>query len=176
MSRSSTPVRHPLLAATAICQAVAGALTATAAFVLAPAARRTFDLGPLAAVQSLRPLVVPVGLAVVAVWLVRRYGRPTFGPRTVGWFLVVSFVGFYVGFWSVGIPSPTPGGAVPVGESFVTWALFEPSPYVVWAWFDFLGPAVDGTVAALAGVALAQAVDGWATEGSSEPLNDETEA
>ncbi|MFB6124671.1 MAG: hypothetical protein ABEJ59_01765 [Halanaeroarchaeum sp.] len=160
MSRSSTGLRTPLLAATAVLQALAGALAAYAAFVLSPAARQTFDFGPLAAVQTLRPLVVPVGLALAVAWLVLRDERPSVDLGTVGWLLGVSFVGYYVGFWAVGIPTPTPGGRVPVNESFVSWALFEPSSYVAWAWVAFLRPAVDGAIAALAGVALGMAVNG----------------
>lgn len=170
MSRSSTGVGAPLLAATAVLQTLAGALAAYAAFVLSPAARQTFDFGPLAAVQTLRPLVVPVGLVLVAAWLVSRSERDRIDLRTVGWLLGVALVGYFVGFWAVGIPAPTPGGRVPVSESFVSWALFEPSSYVAWAWVSFLRPAVDGATAALAGVALGKAVNGWGKrETTGEP-------
>lgn len=145
--------RRALYALTGIGQALFGVYTAYVAYVLIPHVRETFEVGPAVWGRSLEPLFVPVLLAVVAALLVRRYGRPALGAREVAWIGASSLVGYYAGFWAVGIPTPTPG-AIPLQGNLAVWQLFEPSPYLPLAWSTFLAPAVEGAVAVLAGVTL----------------------
>lgn len=145
-------LRTGLFVLTGVFQVVAGALAAYVSYVLVPAARESLAVGNAAIGQSVQMAIVPAGLALATYLFVRRVGRPSLGPRDVGYLLAVSFVCHYLGYWGVGYFVPTPGGALPVHGGFVAWALFERSPYLPWAWSSFLKPGIDGLVAALAGV------------------------
>jgi hypothetical protein len=145
----------PLLGVTVLAQFVSGALSAYTTYVLVPSARETFRWGAAALGLAAEPVVVPLGLAVGAFGLARRTDVLTCGRRELAVLFVVSLASFYAGFWAVGVPAPTPGGAVPLPASLVAWQLFEPSPYLPWAWSVFLAPGVEGCVATLAGIGVA---------------------
>jgi hypothetical protein len=155
VSRVSGTGWTPLLGATVLAQVVSGALAAYTTYVLVPSARETFRWGAAALGLAVEPVVVPLGLAGGAYVLARRTDTLALGRRELVVLFVVSLASFYAGFWAVGVPTPTPDGPVPLPASLATWQLFEPSPYLPWAWSAFLAPGVDGCVATLAGIGVA---------------------
>jgi hypothetical protein len=158
MTDSSTTsrlgARNALLALTAIAQVLSGALAAYVTYVLVPDARESLRWGLASIGLAVEPVVVPIGLAIGAYLLVGRVGHPTMDGTAIVALFVLSFVAYYVGFWGMGIPTPTPG-RVPLGDDLALWLLFERSPYLPYAWSNFLVPGVDGGLAALAGIGAA---------------------
>lgn len=156
MDPSSHPktVRWYLYGMLVLAQVLAGIVSVTVTYVLAPRARETFDVGPTLLAAAAEPLVVPVGLAVGAYLVVRRFGRPTFDGRQLGFVFVLALASFYLGFWALGIPTPTPG-RVPLQSNLAVWQLLESSPYLPYAWSVFLLPAIEGGIAMLAGAGVA---------------------
>ena len=153
-SRRPRTVRWYLYGMLAVAQVLAGVVSVTVTYILAPRARETFDVGPTLLAAAAEPLLVPVGLALGAYLVVRRFGRPTFDGRQLGFVFVLALASFYLGFWALGIPTPTPG-RVPLQGNLAAWQLLESSPYLPYAWSVFLLPAIEGSIAMLAGAGAA---------------------
>ena len=149
-----TVVRWYLFGLLFAAQLVAGLLSIYATYILPPQAQQPFEYGPALLAAAAEPLVVPVGLAVAAYLLVRRTGIPTFEPRHFLVLFGLSFVGFYLGFWALGLTVPTPG-RIPLEGRLAFWNLLEPGVYLPYAWSMFLLPGIEGGVATLAGAGAA---------------------
>lgn len=153
-AQTPTVVQWYLFGLLFVAQLVAGIVSIYVTYILPPQVQETFTSGPALLAAAAEPLVVPVGLAVAAYLLVRRFGIPSFEPRH---FLVLfgfSFLGFYLGFWVLGLTTPTPG-RIPLEGRLAFWNLLEMSEYLPYAWSVFLLPGIEGGVATLAGAGAA---------------------
>lgn len=153
-SRDSKITRWYLYGLLVVAQVVAGVISIYVTYVLAPRATKTLDFGPALLAAAGEPLVVPVGLAVGAYLLVLRFDMPAFEPRHFMILFVLAFLSFYLGFWGLGIPTPTPG-RVPLAGNLAFWQLIERTDYLPYAWSVFLLPAIEGFLATLAGAGAA---------------------
>lgn len=156
MNGAETPrvLRSYLFGLLFVAQFAAGLVSVYVSYILPSQAMETLEYGPALVAAAVEPLLVPVGLAVATYLLVRRFGIPTFEPRHFLVLFGVSFVGFYLGFWALGIPTPTPG-RVPLEGRLAFWQLIENTVYLPYAWSVFLLPGIEGAIAAVAGAGAA---------------------